>query len=323
MDVEAVKQDQENDSQSQYSLDAGFEKMNRDMPAFTPQDWDKGTFNIQHWLERTPQKRLMDTDFGRKKDILGPSEAVLTDPLLNSVYKMDIATFLTAERISMINMSKMISFAPDENSQVFLATQSLDEARHYEVFCRRLADVGMTPEQRQDLVKEMTLPKMKQFYDLIDEQVDKKQFVPALLAHNIVLEGMVYPLYRYEIKYWSKLDPALSSIVRNVFADEVQHVSFGEAFIEREARSGAPMRNQIIKLAGEFHQLMNEVFDEVIDHVIGLYQASADMHIDIMGDVEIFPGHKMGSLTEEDQTRLLQQEIQQEYQNRLQAIGLA
>lgn len=321
MDAEIISPENEIDDDL-YSLESGHDMLDRANPAFTTQEWDNGSYNIQNWLERTAQKRLVDTDYGRKKSILGPSKAVLTDPLLNSVYKMDIATFLTAERISMVNMSKMISFAPDENSQVFLATQSIDEARHYEVFCRRLADIGMTPVQREDLVKEMTLPKMKQFYDLIDEQVDKKQFVPALLAHNVVLEGMVYPLYRYEIKYWSKLDPALSSIVKNVFADEVQHVSFGEAFIAREAKSGLPMRNKILNLAGEFHQLMNEVFDEVIDHAIGLYQASADMHAEVMADVEIFPGHKMRNLTEEDQTRLLQQEIQSEYQNRLQAIGL-
>ncbi|GAB1255547.1 ribonucleotide-diphosphate reductase subunit beta [Aurantivibrio plasticivorans] len=296
---------------------------NRAIPKFQPQEWDKGGFDIQSWLERTATNRLADTEFGGKKNILGPTEAVMTDPLLNQVCKTDLAVFLTAEKVSMNNLCQMVSFAPDEASQVFLATQSLDEARHYEVFCRRLADLGVKPEEREQMVKDMTMPKMQQFYDLINEQVDKKAFIPALLAHNVVLEGMVYPFYRYEIRYWSRLDPALSNIIRNVFADEVQHVSYGEHFIAQEARMGSPMRATIQKLAGEFHQLMSEVFEEAITNLIGIYQASADKHASIMADVEIFPGMKMGNMSEEDQTRRLLSEIQEEYQKRLQAIGFA
>jgi hypothetical protein len=297
--------------------------LDRDNEKFYHQDWDNGTFDIQNWLRRTPWHSLKDTVYGCKPNVPPPNPVLWEDPLLMSIYKLDIATFLTAERVSMVNISKMVSIAPDENSQVFLATQALDEARHYEVFCRRLADFGMTPQQRDDLMIKVQTPAMENFYNLINEQVDKQDMVAALLAHNIILEGMAYPVYRYEIKYWSKLDRGLSQIIQGAFADEVHHVGFGEAIIEHNSKPGTASRNKILKLSKEFHSLMKDVFEGVINHYIGLYQEAANNHMDIMGDIEIFPGYKMAGLSEEAQVRMLLQEIQNEHNKRLQRIGLA
>jgi len=43
---------------------------------------------------------------------------------------------------------------------------------------------------------------------------------------NVILEGLAYPIYRYETKYWSRLDPGLSGLIADAFHDEVQHVNF-------------------------------------------------------------------------------------------------
>lgn len=297
--------------------------LSTDVGKFYEQEWDNGSFDIQSWLKRAPGQSLKNTEFGIKNTADKPHPALWDDPLLSKIYQIDIATFLTAERISMINISKMVSQAPDEASQVFLATQALDEARHYEVFCKRLADFGVTPEERDRLIQQVTTPQMQNFYDLIDEQVDKGDFSSALLAHNVVLEGMAYPVYRYEIKYWSRFDRGLSQIIQGAFADEVHHVSYGEAMIRHHCKKGYVTKANISKLAREFHILMKEVFEGVISHYIGLYQEAANNHMDLIGDIEIFPGHTMATVTEEDQVRLLLKEIQDEHQNRLERIGIS
>lgn len=294
-----------------------------DTPKFYEQEWDNGSFDIQSWLRRSPWQSLKNSEFGIKQNVAPPHPALWDDPLLMQIYQIDLATFLTAERISMINISKMVSQAPDESSQVFLATQALDEARHYEVFCKRLADFGVMPEERDRLIQQVTTPQMQNFYDLINEQVDKGEFSSALLAHNVVLEGMAYPLYRYEIKYWSRFDRGLSQIIQGAFADEVHHVTFGEAMIRHHCRCGHATKASITKLAKEFHLLMNDVFEGVINHYIGLYQEAANGHMDLIGDIEIFPGHKMSTITEEDQVRLLLKEIQDEHRKRMERIGIS
>lgn len=294
----------------------------RDQPHFNSGDWDNGTFGVQSWLERTPWRTLRDTRYGSRDNVEPPSELLWEDPLLNQIYKLDIATFLTAEKLSVDGISRMVSFAPDEGSRIFMATQVIDEARHFEVFSRRLADFGVGPDERNALIGRVTTREMRQFYDLISEQVDKGDYVAALVAHNIILEGMAYPVYRYEIKYWSRLDPGLSQIIQGAFADEVHHVSYGEAYLRSLIASDVGLRNRIVRLLSDFEQLMTGVFEAVIAHYIGLYQAAASAHLGLMGDIMIFPGKRIADLSEEDQVRMLLQEVKQEHAKRLVTLGI-
>jgi len=296
--------------------------LQRDRPAYSPSGWDNGAFDVQAWLDRAPWGTLRKTEYGCVPG-LEPHPAVWDDPLINEIYKLDIATFLTAEEVSVQGISRLVSLAPDEGSCVFLATQTVDEARHFEVFCRRLADFGVSPEQRRGLVARVTTRQMRAFYDVIREQVDKGDFIGALVAHNIILEGMAYPVYRYEIKYWSRLDPALSRIIQGAFADEVHHVTFGEAYIRDFVAKSPEARNRVTALAHDCRRLLTEVFEAVIHKYIGLYQEAANAHMDLMGDIQIFSGTRMADVSEEEQVRRLLAEIQFEYEKRLRLIGIS
>ena len=295
-----------------------------DNPAYPSQDWNQDRWSVQKWFERTAWKGLKDTHFGKDPNGPDPHSCLLEDPLIRQIYLLDIASFITAERTSVLAVSGMIRSAPDEASQLHLSTQVLDEARHYEVFCRRMADFGITPEQRADLEKLVTTPAMQNFYDLIHEQVDKGDFIASTLAQNITMEGMAYPVYRYEIKYWSRVDTALSQIIKGAFADEAHHVGFGEEIVRSQLKGmGSEKRNRAKALLADFQLLMSEVFDGVISQHIALYQQAADNHMDLMGDIEIFPGHFMRDISEEQQVNLLVNEIQMEQKKLLSRVGLS
>lgn len=289
-------------------------------PCVTAGDWHASGFSIQAWLERTAWRSLKGTVNGASGEM--PHPVFWDDPLMQEIYKLDVATFLTAEQISVEGISRLVAMAPDEASRLFLATQTLDEARHFEVFCRRLADIGVSPAQRQALVGRVVTSELRTFYDLIREQVDRGDVVCALAAHNIILEGMAYPVYRYEIRYWSRLDPGLSHIVQGAFADEVRHVGFGEAFIVDAVRASPPTRARVTALCRDAARLMTAVFESVIHKYIGLYQTVADRHMALMGDVLLFPGHRMADLSEETQVRMLLAEVQRELAKRLAAIDI-
>lgn len=297
-------------------------KLQRDNKKFTDDGWDTGKFDVQSWLQRAPWKTLKDTTYGVKDGALEPHHALWEDKLLAEIYKIDLATFLTAEQLSVNGISKLVSHAPDEASAIFLATQAVDEARHFEIFSRRLADFGVTPEQRNAMMKKVTTPEMRKFYDLIAEQVDKGRVAEAMLSHNIILEGMAYPVYRYETAYWSVFDPQLSAMIRGAFADEVHHVAFGEAFMKNYTKKGDKTRNAMSRLAREFRQLMTEVFTSTISHYVGLYQLAADNHMDEIGHINIFPNKKMRDTTEQQQVEILMYEVNDECDKRLARIGL-
>ena len=292
-------------------------------PAYASQEVDERRWSIQSWFERTAWKTLHGTRYGRPADEACPSPHLWDDPLLRQIYLLDIASFITAERTSMLAVSGMVGLAPDEATQVHLSTQVMDEARHYEVFCRRLADFGIKPAQREQLEGQVTTRAMRNFYDLIHEQVDKRDFIGASLAQNITMEGMAYPIYRYEIKYWSRFDPSLSRIIRGAFADEAHHVGFGEAVVRTQLQHlRVAKRNQMVTLLHDMQGLMTEVFEQVIKHYIGLYQEAANTHMDLIGDLEIFPGQTMATLSEEQQARQLLKEIKTEQAARLNHIGV-
>lgn len=290
---------------------------------YSPQDWDNGRWNIQQWLERTAWRTLKETEYGHAPTRGPILPELLSDGLMRQVCLIDIATFIGAERTSFEAVAGLLRCAPDENSKVYLGTQILDECRHYEIFCKRMADFGITPEKRDALVRRYTTPAIRKFYDLLLEQVDKGDFIAGSLAQNIIMEGMAYPLYRYQIKYWSRTDPSLSQMIRGAFADEAHHVTYGEAIIGHHIKGLDPGRKSRLQtLMGDFATLMTEAFDQAINHYIGLYQECANQHMDIMGDIEIFPGTKMATISEADQVRMLLNEIQQEHKQRTVRIGL-
>ncbi|WP_138927873.1 hypothetical protein [Verminephrobacter aporrectodeae] len=98
---------------------------------------------------------------------------------------------------------------------------------------------------------------LRRFYDLILEQVDKGDFIAGSLAQNIEMEGMVYPLYRYEMKYWSRIDSAFSHIVKGAFADEAHHVGFGEAMMRSYLKGLDPgRRSRLQKMLEPFSGLI-------------------------------------------------------------------
>jgi 1,2-phenylacetyl-CoA epoxidase catalytic subunit len=278
--------------------------------------------DFQSWLERAPWRTLQDTNYGVSSRDKPDHPALADDVLVRRIYKLDVATFLTAERVSYQNMSRLVSLAPDEHSQVFLVTQASDEVRHFEVFCKCLSDVGLTPDERNSLMESVTTREMRKFYDLISEQTDKGDFAGAMLAHNVVLEGMAYPVYRYEAAYWSIFAPHLTRIIRGAFADEVHHVRFGESIMRRYLEVGTDSRNRIQGLVKDFHSLMTEVFEAAIHHYIHLYQLVANQYQEVTSQIEIFPNRKMSDVTEEEQVQILLREIQAEHSRRLARIGL-
>src|SRR3569832_2992033 len=97
---------------------------------------------MQAWLERTGHGTLKDTYYGGKRSDNGPHAALLSDPLVKQIYLIDIAFFIASEKVSYLASAGLLPLAPDEASQIYIASQVMDEARHYEVFCKKFADFG-------------------------------------------------------------------------------------------------------------------------------------------------------------------------------------
>lgn len=243
--------------------------------------------------------------------------------MLRQVYLLDLALFIAAERTSTRIAAGLLRLAPDEESMVFLASQTLDEARHFEAFAARFRDLEITTAQRDRLAADYTSKAYRDFFDLLLEQVDKGDFEAGVVGLNVILEGMAFPLYDYEMRYWRPFDPALVEIIDGAFKDECRHVGFGEKRVAHRLARDPAARRRIQRKVDDLAKKMRDVFDEFLSAFVGFYDLATQEYPERCAAVEIVPGRRLAETPAEDQVRWLEAEIMAGHRRRLARMGLA
>ena len=151
-------------------------------------------YSIQSWLESCPQGYLEQTEYGHSHDEKEP-EILLENEVLREENIKATVQLVVGERCALAASSGLINAAPDEASKRFLATQTLDEARHVEVFTHRLYDLGVKKNELESVIKQYANPNLVKFAEVLLEKVDKKDFIAGVVGQNIVLEGMAFSVF--------------------------------------------------------------------------------------------------------------------------------
>ena len=278
-------------------------------------------FTVEKWFELVPRGYLKDMMYGRSEAYEVP-EIMKEDGMLRRVALYDLAIFANAERVAVQVASGLTALADDDPTRIFLATQTMDEARHYEVFCQRLRELDVDDEEREFLIKRVVSPKMQEFIDLMIERVEERDLLGGIIALNIILEGMAFPLYSYEAKYWKPFDPGLSEIIMGAFKDETRHVGFAEYKMMDVLSKHPEERERLSALATKLSKVMTESFEIFLSLFVGEYQEACQDHAELIGDTEIAPGMRMIDTPVEEQVRFLLKEIQEVHKQRAEKIGL-
>ncbi len=128
-------------------------------------------YSIQSWLESCPQAYLMDTEYGHP---IGETESdvVLEDPVFREQAIRTTTQLIVGERCALAASSGLVGCAPDPASQCFLATQTLDEARHVEIFTQRLLDLGVKKREIEDVIVQHANPNLVNFAEVLLVKVD-------------------------------------------------------------------------------------------------------------------------------------------------------
>ena len=109
-------------------------------------------YSIQNWLESCPQGYLEGTHFGHAPEEKEP-ELLFQNDLLREEAIRTTVQLVVGERCALAASSGLINAAPDPGSKRFLATQTLDEARHVEVFTQRLHDLGVKKGELESVIE--------------------------------------------------------------------------------------------------------------------------------------------------------------------------
>ncbi len=184
-------------------------------------------YSIQTWLESCPQGYLENTDFGHLPGEKEP-ELILENPTLRDEAIGATVQLVVGERCALAASSGLINSAPDYPSKRFLATQTLDEARHVEVFTQRLHDLGVKQDELEDVIAQHANPNLVKFAEVLLEKVDKGDFLAGVVGQNIVLEGMAFSVFEMMHAGNQNANPKFAHTLAGTIADERRHVGFGE-----------------------------------------------------------------------------------------------
>src|SRR5260370_8707011 len=188
--------------------------------------------SMSRWLNVVPvtEGARDDRGFG----VVGSAlpDVILGSPPLAQVHRLDLALFVVFEEASLRVSGALTRLAPGIDAMNFAAQQTLDEARHHEMFHRRLelasAAIGVGTGDARDAIM---IPPLQRFIDRCYEVADGGSFIDAMVLMKLVLEWMAHPCYPYERRHWKPIDPYLAALVHSAFADETRHVAFGASTV--------------------------------------------------------------------------------------------
>jgi len=211
---------------------------------------DHSAHSIQTWLESCAQGYLSDTVFGRAPGGAEPA-LILENEVLREETIWATVQLVVGERCALAASSGLINAAPDEASRRFLATQTLDEARHVEIFTRRLQDLGVPHDEVEDTLRQQAHPQLVELTGILLDKVDRKDFVAGMVGQNIVLEGMSFTVFEVMHAMHHDIDPRFSCMLAGAIADERRHVGFGESRVRALIRERPGKRLELERMQRE------------------------------------------------------------------------
>lgn len=277
-------------------------------------------YSVSRWVHTVASGKWTDQDRQLAAAGLDLPPILSELPALGEVHRLDLALFVVFEEASLRVSGALVRRAPDDAALAFAAQQTLDEARHHELFRARLLATG---PRAAGSVEAIVTPPLRRFLDRCFEVADGGSFVEALTLMNLVLEGMAYPLYSYERRYWAPIDPYLAELVRAAYADETRHVAYGAALTQRLLADDAAARARAQKTCAEARRALTEVFRHYVKRFVGLFDMVARRHGDRFAGAELLPGVRISDTPYREQVELIERSIEAAHGRLLVRAGLA
>ncbi len=280
-------------------------------------------YSIQRWLESCPQGYLEDTVYGHGPDDHEP-ESMLDNDLLRESEIRSTVQLIAGERCALAASSGLINSAPDQASKAFLATQTLDEGRHVEIFTQRLYDLGIKPQDLETTITTYLNPHLAKFAEVLLEKVDKKDFVAGVVGQNIVLEGMAFSVFEMLQASHTETNPKFARTLSGTIADERRHVGFGENRIGELIRRYPERKADVERMQRDMSKHMLATF-----HVAFSGSAAANEEAKRQMDSgarpktqAVYQGVDLSSASTEEMEKVLASTVLGEFKTRLARIGL-
>lgn len=280
-------------------------------------------YSVQRWLEMAPQGYLDGTVFGHDPGETEPEELLEIESLREASIAVTVQ-LIAGERAALAASSGLVNAAPDAQSKTFLATQTLDEARHVEIFTQRLMDLGVAKEDVNSTVDQFANPHLVRFAEVLLEKVDNGDFVAGVVGQNIVLEGMAFSVFEL-LRATSAGNPKFAKTLTGTIADERRHVGFGENRIGSLIKQHPEKRAEVEAMQAEMSYHMLATFSDMFSDAGQQMEEAKQMVIERGEnpvDGVIWHGAELTTATPEQMEAVLADTVLNEFKTRLGRIGI-
>ncbi|MDH3707415.1 MAG: ferritin-like domain-containing protein [Acidimicrobiia bacterium] len=284
-------------------------------------------YSIQRWLEMAPQGYLEDTVYGHDADEEEPAE-LLDNDLLREESIRTTVQLVVGERCALAASSGLVNCAPDFGSKTFLATQTLDEARHVEIFTQRLYDLGVNKDDLESTLDRYANPNLVKFAEILLERVQDGDFVAGVVGQNIVLEGMAFTVFELLEATSRQANPKFAHTLSGTIADERRHVGFGENRIGSLVREQPQRKADVEQMQKEMTYYMLATFADSFSGNAAAIEETRRIGQELTADAGGEPqqaewhGADLATASPEELEDVLAGTVLDEFKTRLGRIGL-
>jgi hypothetical protein len=233
-----------------------------------------------------------------------------------------------AEERATRTLSYFVAQAPGIPEMEFYATQVLDEARHSQIFRDHLVELGVPAAELHETIAKLSADYTAEVLAPVEEFVnrtvlDEKDFVGAVAAFTIVVEGVLAPAAELSERKWDRLDPAAGEIARGAAIDEIRHLTVGSSIVREHLLRDPGYRPRAMEIITAGRKLWDEV--PVLKYVLrreNLFQEGMRQHADLLTGYEVFPGRLMLDTTATERYDIAERWTDEMAEVRLRYMGL-
>lgn len=228
--------------------------MTEDIHSLGEDEFFDEVYSFQHWFDSV-EGYLHGTRNGRKN----PATEVPSEGRRQALITI-LCNYCVGETAALETSSGLVLIAPNRPLKVFLATQVVDEARHLEVFYRRLSELGVADPEAE--ITKRASPSLLAFKRRLEEMVEARDWDAAIFAQNVVLESMEYTTFS---RHMAGTDAATADMLSRILRDERRHMGFGETQIGQRLRHDPVLKARLSKVRATLDPLVLSCFSEALE----------------------------------------------------------
>ncbi len=265
-----------------------------------------GDCDLAYWLANVAQGTLAGrAETGHAPAAITPGYMREPGPLRQALI-LELGWRSVAEDKATRVLSHFVAGAPGIPEMEFYATQVLDEARHSMVFRNHLVELGVPADELHELIAKQSADYTREVLDPIAEFAvrtvrDEGDFVGAVAAFTIVVEGALAPAAELSERKWNRLDPAAGEIARGSAIDEIRHLTVGSSIVKEHLIRHPGYRSRVMEIITAGRTLWDGVPSRKYTlQREELFQQGMQEHTELLEGYEVFPGRVLLDTTPEE-----------------------